>query len=93
LADVQLRIRETELDWREVDGQVLALDLTDSRYLAINDSGRTLWLALIDGATSSELADALVKAHGLDQDRAEADVKQFVSDLDGRGLLVRDENS
>lgn len=78
------------MDWREVEGQILALDLGVSRYLAMNDSGRTLWRELAQGATAPELVEALVGYYNIERGRAEADVESFVSALDDRGLIVRE---
>ena len=82
-----LRLRQDAATWRDVDGEVVVLDLVASRYLGINGSGRVLWLALADGATESERTGALVREFGVPEDRARADVLAFVGDLRRRGLL------
>jgi Coenzyme PQQ synthesis protein D (PqqD) len=69
----------------------VALDLRDSRYLAVNKTGRELWDALADGATHEELVDRLVDAFGVERSRAAADVEAFVGELDSRGLLARED--
>jgi hypothetical protein len=86
-----MRIRESDLEWREVDGRVLVLDLRTARYLAISPTGRKLWDALVEGATHSELVERLMSAHGLERARAEADVDSFVRQLDERGLIARED--
>ena len=55
MADDFLRLRDADLDWREVDREVVALDLRESRYLAINRAGQVLWAALAEGATRDDL--------------------------------------
>ena len=82
-----LRLRQDAATWRDVDGEVVVLDLAGSRYLGVNGSGRVLWLALADGATESELTEALVREFGVPEDRARADVHAFVGDLRQRGLV------
>ena len=37
---------DADLDWREVEGELVALDLRESRYLAVNRTGQVLWAAL-----------------------------------------------
>jgi hypothetical protein len=91
LPESRLRLRDSELEWREVEGQVLALDLRDSRYLMVNRTGRTLWAALREGATRAELVDALVGKHGATRDRAETDVSVFIAELEARDLIVREQ--
>lgn len=81
------RLRPGAVSWREADGEVIALDLTTSDYLGVNASGKVLWTRLADGATSGELATALVAEFGVDRARAEADVAAFLDDARTRGLL------
>lgn len=87
--DTILRLREGAVDWREVEGQVVALDRAASVYLAINPSGTELWPAIVEGATRSDLVDILVEAFDVDIARAQADVDTFVADLRQRDLLER----
>ena len=91
----RLTLREADLDWRQVEGELVVLDLRESRYLAINRTGRALWAALAEGATRNELIESLVTHLGLDDAcidhaRAAADVDAFTSELDSRGLLLRE---
>jgi len=85
-----LRLRDTDLDWREVEGELVALDLRESRYLAVNPTGKQLWSALVDGATRVELVDRLVDAFEIERSQAEADTDAFLGDLESRGLLIRE---
>jgi Coenzyme PQQ synthesis protein D (PqqD) len=66
------------------------LDLRESRYLAVNQTGKQLWSALAEGATREELVDRLVDAFGIEHAQAEADTDAFVGDLEARGLLGRE---
>jgi hypothetical protein len=83
-----LRLRETDLHWREIDGEVIALEAQGSTYMAANGAGTLLWRALATGATRDALADELVRAYGIDRERAVADADAFVARLSAQGLLV-----
>ena len=61
-----LRLRDTDLHWREIDGEIIALEARGSTYLAANGAGTLLWRALADGATTAALADELVRAYGIE---------------------------
>jgi Coenzyme PQQ synthesis protein D (PqqD) len=84
------KLRDQDLDWREVEGELVALDLRESRYLAINRSGQVLWAALADGATEDELVERLVEAFEIERARAAADVDAFTTELESRGLLAKE---
>jgi hypothetical protein len=83
-----LKLRDTEMHWREIDGEIIALETRGSRYVAANGAGAVLWRALAGGATREGLADELVRAYGIDPARAVADVDRFVDTLAEQGLLA-----
>jgi hypothetical protein len=84
----QLRLRKDDLHWREVDEEIVALEARGATYLAANRSGRLLWRMLERGATSGELAAALVDAYGIDPVAATADADRFVEQVREAGLLA-----
>ncbi len=90
MADVQtVRVRADRVTWREVDGEVVALDLQASTYFSANASGSVLWPLLLEGATRSQLTDALVASFDVGPEQAAADVEAYLASLDELGLLER----
>jgi hypothetical protein len=87
----RLRLRASGLEWRSLDGEVVALDIPRSLYMATNQSGTLLWEALGRGATHHELVQALVEEYSLDPAAAERDVAAFTAELRGNGLLHSEE--
>jgi hypothetical protein len=83
----RLRLRPAGLDWREVDGEVVALDTPAERYLAANRTGSVLWAALADGTTRDELVALLLDSYEIDRATAEHDVDDFLTELRRHGLL------
>jgi hypothetical protein len=81
------RLRTEDLHWREIDGEVIALEARGSRYIASNPAGAVLWQELAEGATRTGLAESLVGAFGIAPDRALDDVDAFLADLTARGLI------
>lgn len=84
----ELRLRQTDLHWREIDHEVIALEAQSSTYLAANPAGSLLWHGLVAGATRDSLAEALTDAYGIERERALADVDRFVSQVSAQGLLA-----
>jgi Coenzyme PQQ synthesis protein D (PqqD) len=83
----RLRLRQRSLEWRQVDDEVVALDLETARYLSTNPSGALLWHELATGATREDLVARLRAKWGVDEARATADVDAFLALLRQRGLL------
>jgi Coenzyme PQQ synthesis protein D (PqqD) len=84
----ELTLRADDLHWREVDDEIVALEARGATYLAANRSGTLLWRMLARGATSNELAAALVDAYGIDPAAAAADADRFVEQVREAGLLA-----
>ncbi len=82
------RLRPDELEWKQIDDEIVVLDGYGSLYLAIEGSGVLLWTALEAGASREQLVTALVAEYGIDAGRAGTDVDGFLADLCTRGLVV-----
>ena len=84
----ELRLRTDGLSWRELDGEIVALDGDKSIYVATNRTGTLVWQKLAEGATRDQLVESLVAAFGVSAETAAADVDRFVADLRANGLLA-----
>ncbi len=84
----RLRVRAEAVEWRTVEGEIVALDLRRSLYLAINPSGATLWPALVEGASRDELVERLCAECEVSRETAESDVDGFLSELASHDLLA-----
>jgi hypothetical protein len=84
----ELRLRDADLHWREIDGEVIALEARGSTYVAANGAGTLLWRALAGGTTREALVDELVRAYGIDRAQAAADAEHFLGQLSEQGLLA-----
>ena len=81
------RLRTETVVWREVDGEIVALDVSTSTYLAVNPTGAFLWPNLVEGASQEELVERLVQGYDVNPEQAALDVKIFLLPLRERGLL------
>jgi hypothetical protein len=84
----ELRLRADELVWREIDSELVAVDIASSAYLSANPTGALLWQMLAGGTTRAQLVDRLVESFEISSERAAADVDAFLQDLKARRLLV-----
>lgn len=83
-----LCLREQDLDWRDIDDEVVVLDTKSAVYLGLRGSGAVLWRLLGESATRDSLVEALVATYDIDAIRAGEDVDEFLTTLDDRGLLA-----
>ena len=83
-----LRLNETAMSWREVDGEIIALQHASSEYLSTNGTGVLLWKSLANGASREDLVELIVREFGIDEGRATADTDAFLGALAEHGLLA-----
>ena len=83
----QVQLKREALEWREVEGEVVALDLRTQMYLAVNRVGAAVWPALAAGAERSELVDIVVGKFNVTRETASEDIDAFLDDLAARDLL------
>jgi Coenzyme PQQ synthesis protein D (PqqD) len=82
-----LRLRAGVLEWREIEGEIVAVDTRTSTYVAVNRAGATLWPALVRGATRDDLAAILTNEFKVDRASANTDVDAFIGMLAEQRLL------
>lgn len=83
-----LRLRTHDLEWREIDSDIVVLDGRDATYLTLNGSGALLWRKLAGSATRDELVGALLEAYEVEVSTAAADTDAFLTSLSEQGLLA-----
>jgi hypothetical protein len=86
----KLRLKGDEVVWREVDEELVVLELSSTTYLMLNGSAKQLWLRLADGATSEELVTMLIDLFQISPEQARTDAESFLSNLTERKLLDRE---
>ena len=79
---------KSDVEWQQVDDEVVALDLGTSSYLGVNDTGSVLWPLVAAGTTQDLLVDELTSRFRIDPERARADVDAFVERLRSLCLLA-----
>lgn len=80
-------IQNDALTWREIDGEIVILDLQASKYLSLNGTGAMLWTALADGADDDQLIAMLTDRFEIDAGTAENDVTAFLRRCADLGLV------
>lgn len=70
-----------DLSWRDVNDEMVVLNLKSGEYYTFNDVGRVAWLALADGKSVDEIVDAIVEEYDVQRDAAASDVRHFIDGL------------
>ena len=81
------RLRSDDVVWREVDGEIIVLEMGTGTYLNLNGSAGIIWRALSTPARVEELVDLLVETYGISQQTAASDTLALLADLRDRSLV------
>ena len=73
--------------WQVVAGEVVIVDLVDGRALGLNATGSCLW-PLLETRDTEALVAELCRRFSVSEAVARADVTEFVTDLEARGLIL-----
>jgi len=74
--------------WRDVNNELVVLNLQSGEYFTFNNVGRLIWLTVNDGKTVDEITRSVVEQYATTEEKAVADVKAFISNLLSEGLLI-----
>jgi len=74
---------------RLVGDETVLLDMASGFYFGLDGVGKLIWESVADGQTIAQTAANIANEYDVEQERAQSDVIDFVSDLLERGLLQR----
>ena len=74
---------------RELDGEVLILDLKTSLYFGMTGTAARIWQLLEAGHPQDDIVGTLAREYNAPRDAIASDVESFLADLIARGLVTR----
>ncbi len=83
----QIVARSEDLEAREVEDELVLLDLRTQTYLSLNPTGAHLWPLMVEGTDRAALVAALCDRHHIEIAVAERDVDALVAQLREANLL------
>lgn len=75
---------------RELNGEVLILDLRSSHYFGLTGTGARIWQLVEAGEDTRGIVTVLSREYDADPAIIEEDVVRLLGELTGRGLLLPD---
>lgn len=73
--------------YRDVDGAVVALSIATGEYAAFDEVGSRIWRLIEQYGHLVPITLALLAEYELDETTCEAEVREFVSMLEEKGLV------
>lgn len=78
-----------DLSWRDVNGELVALNVKSGEYFVFNEIGRLVWLAMAEGKTAAETLKQILDEYDVEEQDAVSDVRKFVGGLLEKSLVER----
>lgn len=75
---------------RQVGEEMVLLNLKSEQYLGLDDISSRTWQALTGGQTIQAAYEAMLAEYDVESDRLRKDLKDFIQELAGFGLIQQD---
>jgi hypothetical protein len=91
--------RSLQFAFRELDGAFIIVSPETMRlgapvtYFSLNEVGREIWNRLDGTRTVEHILEELLGLYDVDQEQLTRDIRDFLSDMEGRGVVVKVEAS
>jgi Coenzyme PQQ synthesis protein D (PqqD) len=82
-----MRLRQTDVSARAMQGETILLDLKSSRYLSVTGTGTRIVELLKEEHTLDGLVAVIADEYEVDPTTVRADTRRFVDRLAAAGLL------
>jgi hypothetical protein len=73
---------------REIDGEMVLLDLASESYFGLDDVGTRIWPALVEHGTLPGARDALIAEFDVEPAVLKRDLARLVGELESHGLVA-----
>jgi hypothetical protein len=81
--------RDTRLPFQEIQGQAVVVVPARRELHEFDEVGTFLWAQLARERSVPDLVEALCGEFEVEAETATADVREFLKELEGKGLVVR----
>lgn len=81
-------IRNPQLAWREIDGEIVIISPEDSQVHELNETAALIWKRADGAQTVEEIAAGIAAEYDVTRDLAERDVGELISQLAEKQLLM-----
>ena len=72
---------------REVEGELVLLDLESGIYFALDSVGARIWALISDGASLETVRDTMLAEFNVEAETLERDIRTLMNELERRKLV------
>ena len=86
---MQYHIDPDKVVWRNINGEMIILNLDMGHYYGLNKTGALIWSLLCENKDSEEIIDRVVGKYSISREKAKEDVAALIMLLKNESLLLR----
>jgi hypothetical protein len=73
--------------WRDLDGEIVILNLTSGVYFSVDGVGTRIWTLMAEQVATEEIVRKLISEFEVEEAQLRSDMESLVKDLAGQGLI------
>lgn len=73
--------QKKDVDVTELNGEKIMMDLDKGKYFMLNGTGSTIWDAINEPKSVSEIIEAIIKVYDIDRETCESRVLEYLEKL------------
>ncbi len=81
-------VLHADASWRDIGGEVVAINVESGDYFVFSEVGRLLWLAMAEGRSFDETVAHITREYEVEPDVVRADAVRFLQALEGVALVM-----
>ena len=85
---MKVEILDGDIVWRELEGEIVILNLATGYYYGLEGAGNDMWRLLVEHGSTEKVVEVMAGEYDVDTARLEVDLQSLVHDL-ARKSLVR----
>jgi hypothetical protein len=85
---VRVEILDADIVWRELEGEVVILNLATGFYYGLEGAGNDMWRLLVEHGSTEKVLEVMASDYDVDTDQLACDLHALVADL-ARKSIVR----
>jgi hypothetical protein len=78
---MKVAVIESDVVWRDLNGDIVILNLATGYYYGLEGAGNTMWRLLVEHGSTEKVVEAMAADYDVEPDRIEADLVSLVRDL------------
>ena len=84
---MRVELNEADVVWRELEGEVIILNLATGCYYGLEGSANDMWRLLLQHGTTDKVIEILADDYEVERDRVTRDVDDLVRRLCDKSIL------